>query len=222
MTSGPRAVWLALALVASFAVLPVSCAKGGGGGAVPTTSPTGTGPTTAPGACATENPNTSGNLVIVDIGSDILPTIAPTYGSINGYGVDNLTGTGGAPTYAMIINQWAPSVQSTPTAQPITSNELLQFTNIDGPADNHSAVSFPQASFPPIPYPFPSSAASPSANTTIGNGAWSTGEIPSSSLSGSGTQCFSQTFTLKAGTYYFGDFDSYNDALVRDVLVVTP
>ncbi len=222
MNSGTRVAWIALALVAAFAVFPASCAKGGGGGVVPTTSPTGTGPTAAPGTCATENPNTNGNLVIVDIGSDILPTTTPTYGSINGYGVDNLDGLGGPPTYAMIINQWSPNVQTTPTTQPITSTNILQFTNIDGAADNHSAVSFPQATFPPIPYAFPSSAASPSANTTIGSGAWSTGEIPSSALSSSGVQCFSQTFALTAGTYYFGDFDSYNDGLVRDVLVVTP
>jgi hypothetical protein len=222
MTSRARVAWIALALVAASAIFPASCAKGGGGGAVPTTSPTGTGPTEAPGTCATENPNTAGNLVIVDIGSDILPTIDPTYGSINGYGVDNINGVGGPPTYAMIINQWTPSVQASPTTQPITSSDILQFTNIDGAADNHSAISFPQASFPPIPYVFPSSAASPSANTTIGNGPWSTGEIPSDSLSGSSVPCYSQTFTLRAGTYYFGDFDNYNDALVRDVLVVTP
>jgi hypothetical protein len=212
--------WLAMTGAALFAVLVSSCAKGGGGGIVPTPTPSGSA-LPSPGACATENPNAGGNLVVIDIGNQILPTMDPNYGAINGYGVDDLEYVGGPPTYSMVLNQWTPLAEATPTTSPITSNNIVQFTNVDAAADNHSAVAFPQASsFPSIPYTFPSAAASPSANTTIGSGTWSTGEIPSASLSGTYVQCFSQTFTLKPGTYYFGDYDDYNDALMRDVLVV--
>jgi hypothetical protein len=37
-----------------------------------------------------------------------------------------------------------------------------------------------------------------------------------------GIACFSQTFTLTVGTFYFGDYDYYNLTNMRDVLVVTP
>jgi hypothetical protein len=33
-------------------------------------------------------------------------------------------------------------------------------------------------------------------------------------------QCYSQTFTLAAGTYHFGDLDYYNLSNFRDVLIV--
>ena len=64
---------------------------------------------------------------------------------------------------------------------------------------------------------FPKSARSPIGNV-ITQALWSTGRL----VSQPGVACFSQTFTLTVGTFYFGDYDYYNLTNMRDVLVVTP
>jgi hypothetical protein len=45
---------------------------------------------------------------------------------------------------------------------------------------------------------------------------WSTGRLASPVSE----QCYSQTFTLSPGVYYFGDLDYYNLSNFRDVLIV--
>ncbi|MGA8474902.1 MAG: hypothetical protein WB681_07510 [Candidatus Cybelea sp.] len=45
---------------------------------------------------------------------------------------------------------------------------------------------------------------------------WSTGRIEAPVSQ----QCYSQTFTLTPGIYYFGDLDYYNLSNFRDVLIV--
>jgi hypothetical protein len=83
---------------------------------------------------------------------------------------------------------------------------------------NHSAVAFSGDAFPSVPYSFPSKSGS-QTNTTIGSGFWSTGRIPPAS---GGALCYSQVFTLKTGTYFFGDLDFYNTATsYRDALIVS-
>jgi hypothetical protein len=198
--------WIAIITVATVA----ACAKldlgGGGDGPVPTptSSPT-TSPT--PGACGT--PNTNADVVLVAMGNDIGPTPAPVYGTINGYAtVEN----GGFPSQATLINQWL----NAGVPAPITSKNILQFTNVDTGGIMHSAVGFKGDAFPGVPYTFPSAAASPTATGVSTQNLWSTGRIdPPVSQ-----QCYSQTFTLTPGVYYFGDLDYYNLSNFRDVLIV--
>jgi|SRR5579862_8037556 len=180
-------------------------ATGGGTNPSPTGSPTAT-PSAAP--CRTIDP--SPNLVVVGISSQIAETsLAAPFKSIAGYSV----GAGGS---------YAPSaelIEKTASGAPITTNNVLQFTNLESiySPTNHSAVGFPGNSFPAEPYDFPSPAASPT-NTTIGNGFWSTGRIATNTT---GKQCYSQAFTLKRGVYFFGDLDYYNTATsFRDALIV--
>jgi len=76
----------------------------------------------------------------------------------------------------------------------------------------HSAVGLPT----PLPTPgyvFPAAAASPVGSAISNSGLWSTGRVQ--------PLCFSQSFSLTAGTYYFGDIDYYGSINMRDVLVVT-
>jgi hypothetical protein len=145
------------------------------------------------------------------MGNNIGPTPVLTYGPINGYAVVE---NGTFPGQAMLINQW---LNPPGNVAPITSNNVLQFINVDTGGANHSAVGFKGNAFPPVPYDFPKAAASPTATAVSSTSLWSTGRIAPQTGS---QQCYSQTFTLKPGIYYFGDLDNYNLSNFRDVLVV--
>ncbi|HEY9084884.1 MAG TPA: hypothetical protein VIN40_02945 [Candidatus Tyrphobacter sp.] len=158
--------------------------------------------------------STNPNVVIIGIGSEVTEVADPTYGQIAGYALFEGTNI---PDLAQVIDKTA-------LGGAITSSNTVQFTNIELGSDTieHSAVAFSGHAFPTEPYTFPSSAAT-QTNTIIGNPAqpfWSTGRIPPAQ---NGALCFSQEFTLQAGTYYFGDLDYYNTVTsYRDVLVVQP
>ena len=178
----------------------------GGDGPAPTPTSSGSTPPT-PGVCGT--PSTSANLVVVAMGNNIGPSSVSKYGTINGYAVvDN----GSFPGHAMLISQWL----NQGVLAPITSKNVLQFTNVDSGGALHSAVGFKGNAFPPTPYTFPSAAASPTATAVSTSSLWSTGRVETAASQ----QCYSQTFTLSAGTYYFGDLDYYNLSNFRDVLIV--
>lgn len=201
--------WMGVAAVASIA----ACSKldlGGGSGPIPTptasTTPT-SGPT--PAACGTPNANT--NTVLVAMGNIIGPFSAPPYGTINGYSVVE---QGQFPGQAMLINQWMNPVG---TVGPITTTNLLQFVNVDSTNTAHSAVGFKGEAFPQVPYTFPKAVASPTATAVSTTQLWSTGRI--SPFLGS-VPCYSQTFSLSKGIYYFGDLDYYNLSNFRNVLIV--
>jgi len=186
-----------------------ACAKldlGGGTGPLPTPSASPTG-TPGPGTCAT--PSTNANLIVVVIDNAIAATSAPDYGAINGYAV---VGSGSIPTHAGLINQWL----NQGVVSPITSKNVIQFANVDTVGAFHSAVGFKGNRFPPVPYAFPSAAASPMATAVSTGTLWSTGRIEPPVYQ----QCYSQTFSLTPGIYYFGDLDYYNLSNVRDVLIV--
>jgi hypothetical protein len=198
--------WTGVMAVAAI----TACAKldlgGGGDGPIPTpTSSSTTSPT--PGVCGT--PTTNANLVVVAMGNNIGPSTVPKYGTINGYAVVQ---NGSFPGHAMLISQWL----NQGVLSPITSKNVLQFTNVDSGGALHSAVGFKGSSFPPTPYTFPSGAASPTATGVSTSSLWSTGRVDTPASQ----QCYSQTFTLNAGTYYFGDLDYYNLSNFRDVLIV--
>lgn len=204
--------WIAMAIVAGFA----ACSKLdlGGGGTIPTPTgfPTATptaGPT--PGACGT--PSSDAETVLVAMSNLIGPIQASSYGTINGYAVVE---NGQYPGQTMVIDQW---LNPAGNVVPITSNNLVQFVNVDTGGANHSAVGFKGTAFPPVPYTFPKAAASPTANAVSTTSLWSTGRVapPVSAF------CYSQSFKLSAGVFYFGDLDYYNLSNFRDVLiVVTP
>lgn len=205
--SSLKRYWTMLTIVAILA----ACAKLdlGGNGPVPTPTSSATGSPT-PGVCGT--PTANANLVVVAMGNNIGPTSVPKYGTINGYAVVQ---NGSFPGHATLINQWL----NQGVISPITTKNVLQFTNVDTSGALHSAVGFKGNSFPPPPYPFPSAAASPTATGVSNSSLWSTGRVDAPASQ----QCYSQTFTLTAGTYYFGDLDYYNLSNFRDVLiVVTP
>jgi hypothetical protein len=194
---------MAVATVAACAKLDL----GGGDGPVPipTASPTGS---ATPGVCGT--PATNPNLVVVAMGNQISPTTAPKYGTINEYSV--LEGVSFS-SRATLISQWL----NQGVLASITSKNVLQFANVDANGAAHSAVGFKGASFPKVPYTFPSSAASPVATAVSTGTLWSTGRINPPLYQ----QCYSQTFTLTPGVYYFGDLDYYNLSNFRDVLLVS-
>jgi hypothetical protein len=202
-TTLPR-YWIALALFATGA----ACAKLdlGGSGPVPTPTSSSTASPT-PGVCGTPASNTS--LVVVAMGNNIGAVTVAKYGVINGYTVVE---NGSFSNKATLIDQWL----NQGVLSPITSNNILQFTNVDTGGAQHSAVGFTGNAFPPIPYAFPSAAASPVATGVSTGSLWSTGRVQPPSYQ----QCYSQAFTLKAGTYYFGDLDYYNLSNFRDVLIV--
>ena len=77
-------------------------------------------------------------------------------------------------------------------------------------------MGFKGDSFPTAPYTFPTAAASPTATAVSTSSLWSTGRIEAPVSQ----QCYSQTFTLRPGIYYFGDLDYYNLSNFRDVLIV--
>lgn len=143
------------------------------------------------------------------MGNEIGPTSVPKYGTINGYSVVQ---GGSFPGRAMLINQWL----NQGVVSPITSKNVLQFANVDNGGALHSAVGFKGNSFPPVPYTFPTAAASPTATAVSNSTLWSTGRVEAPASQ----QCYSQTFTLSPGVYYFGDLDYYNLSNFRDVLIV--
>jgi hypothetical protein len=203
--------WATLVLLASVA----ACTKldlGSGGGTNPTpfpsvtVSPT-TGPT--PNACNTMSP--IANTVLVAMGNLIGPVSIAPYGTINGYAVVE---NNQFPLQATLINQW---MTGSGIVQPITTKNVLQFVNVDNAGYVHSAVGFTTKEFPPTPYTFPTAAASPTGASISSKSLWSTGRVAAQMGS---TQCYSQTFTLSTGHYYFGDYDFYNLSNVRDVLIV--
>lgn len=213
---GARGTWLALILVALFSAALSSCAKlnltpsGGGGGPTPTASAS-TSPT--PGVCATINP--SSNTVVVAMGSSIAAVGVPTYGPIGGYAVVNLN-DGTIPSQATVIKQFVNTLGS---PSPITSNNVLQFANVEGAyGPNHSAVGFKGESFPSTPHVFASPLALPIGTAISNSTTWSTGRV--AAPFGNYGSCLSKSFTLKQGIYYFGDFDFYNLTTFRDVLIV--
>lgn len=184
--------------------------SGGGGGGVPTTPTPSASPTFSPGPCGT--PNTSDpNLVMVGMASAFtVVTVAP-YGKIAGYAVVDPSGASPAPQTAGVIN-------TTVSGAPITSQNTLQFTNLENPgAIVHSAFGFTANTFPRTPYAFPSPVPSPTATAIVPNAKWFTGVIPSLAVA----ECYSQTFSLTPGTYYFGDYNYYNETTFEDVLVVS-
>ncbi len=197
--------WIALMLFGGLVACTSLDLGGSGPAPMPSSSAT-TSPT--PSVCGT--PAVNANLVVVAMGNNIGATYTSKYGVINGYGVVE---NGNFPAQAMLINQWLNPAGGT---GPITSNNVLQFTNVDTGFVLHSAVGFKGESFPSIPYTFPSAAASPVATAVSTNSLWSTGRVAAPVSA----QCYSQTFTLKAGTYYFGDLDYYNLSNFRDVLIV--
>jgi hypothetical protein len=146
---------------------------------------------------------------VVAVGNNIGPATVPKYGTINGYAVVE---SGSFPGHATLINQWL----NGGALAPITSKNVLQFTNVDSGGALHSAVGFKGSSFPPVPHTFPSAAASPTATAVSTSSLWSTGRIEAPPSQ----QCYSQTFTLSPGVYYFGDLDYYNLSNFRDVLIV--
>ena len=149
----------------------------------------------------------------------ISPTTAPTYGAIGGYAPENLN-TQRVPSIASVLNQYVNAAGKT---VPITSQNVLQFTNLENvyAEVNHSAVGFPGEHFPIQPYAFPSAAQAPAGVAISASTFWSTGRV-ADGVSNSGGPCYSQAFTLKPGVYYFGDYDFYNvtTTTFRDVLVV--
>lgn len=198
--------WIVVMAVATAAACSKLDLGSNGSGPIPTPTASST-LTPAPGECAT--PNTNTNTVIVAMGNEIAPTTAPKYRTINGYAVVE---SGSFSGKATLINQWL----NQGVLSPITSNNLLQFANVDSGGALHSAVGFKGARFPPVPYTFPSAAASPVATAVSTGTLWSTGRIDPPIYQ----QCYSQTFTLTPGIYYFGDLDYYNLSNFRDVLIV--
>ena len=182
-------------------------------GGSPTSSPSSSSspssnPSSTPGPCPTQDV-TDTNVVYVSVNPDVTPTKDPSGNQIFGYAPYDINGGGSVPGASATIT--------------MTSTQLLQFINTDANPNNvsHSAVGFSTNGFPPLPYTFPSGSdtAVGTALTTTpssGNGApWSTGEIAQN--------CFSQVFSARAGTYYFGDFATYNSASsMRDEVIVTP
>lgn len=207
-----RRIWIAIALVGL--ALAGGCAKRElGAHVLPTVAPSvlpSPSPTALPSAACNTSESTNPNLVLVGIGSEVTATTSG-YGQVAGYALfDGLD----IPDEARVISE-------TLSGAPITSANVLQFTNIELGTSPiyHTATGFTGAGFPATPYTFPSAAPSPT-NTIIGSGFWSTGQIPPAQ---DGELCFSQVFTLEPGTYYFGDLDFYNTITsYRDVLVVQP
>lgn len=198
-----------LFLLFGFVVILVACAHlpaDDYGFATPTPSGDSTGsPTPEPGPCATEDV-TDANVVYVSMNADVTPAQNSAGGNIFGYAAYDINGGGAIPSASAVVT--------------MTPSQLLQFINTDPNPSNvsHSAVGFSQGGFPPVPYAFPtgSDLQTGHAITATGSGApWSTGEIAPG--------CFSQVFSVTAGTFYFGDFNTYNtSSSMRDQVVVSP
>lgn len=172
--------------------------KGGG----PVTPPTGF--TFIPGS---PTPTPSGNCqsldsthttILVEVAPDINPTTVPTYGTIFAY----------APAPPSGITLTSAVVKA-------TTADVVQFWNISNSGE-YSAVGLGSSGFPPVHHTFPSGTQNP-VGSVIGSNTWSTGRLGINATTG----CFSQDFTLSAGTWYFGDFDYYNSSNNRDVMIVS-
>ena len=192
------ATWLSVASLAGCAHPPTGL-PGPGSTPSPVPSPSGSpGASPSPGACATQDPNAA----LVFMSANAAPTIDPTYGVLFGYtnGIDN-------------------SQQPLPTTIiTVTSGVNVQFVNYDF-NETHSAASISGIAFPPAsPDPFPSGATQP-IGTSISSISWSTGLVPAVTS----FYCFSQSFTTpSAGTYLFGDLQTYGTTNTRDVIIVQP
>jgi|HubBroStandDraft_1064217.scaffolds.fasta_scaffold137137_3 hypothetical protein len=178
--------------------------KTGGPVTPPTGSFTGSGgvPTPTPhGACNGQDDSA----LIVEVSPEINYFTDPTYGKIGEYAP--APASGGFPSTAAVVHA--------------ASGETIQFANVDT-VDIVSAVGLGSSGFPATPHTFPSGTQNP-IGTAISSGTWSTG-LMSAAVS---TACFSQTFTLPTVTgnsqavIYFGDYNRYNYATARDVIVVT-
>lgn len=203
-----------LVLVAS-AGLSAGCAHPQEFGVVSATaSPTSS---AQPVACAT--PNLSGaNVIFVAASSDMTPATDSSGNSIFGFAPypDFASGASAPQTSAVVA---------------VTTSQVVQFLNAEpiGSSLSHSAVGFTTGIFPSVPYTFPSGSDTQIGTTitkAISPGSatpWSTGEIVAPSDSSTGTACASQVFTATtAGTFYFGDFDTYDSAAsMRGEIVVS-
>jgi len=172
----------------------------------------------SPVACSATPDLTDSNVVFVAASSDMTP-------AQDGFG-NSIFGFAPYPGFA--------SSGSTPqTSAPVTvtTAQIVQFINTEpsGSVLTHSAVGFTGNTFPTVPHAFPSGSdtqtgtaitKAPAPGTTI---PWSTGEIEPAAESTSGTACASQVFTLPAaGTFYFGDFNTYDSAAsMRGEIVVS-
>jgi hypothetical protein len=179
----------------------------------PGPTPTGSAsPTPSPVACNTPDV-TNPNVIFVAMASGISAVKDSVYGTINGYGAVDANGI--PPLQAAVVKQWTDSTGAT---HPVTPQDTLQFFNAEsaGSPVLHSAYGFSGNAFPSAPFSFPSPAPSPTGSILSRN-AWFTGRIGSPI----DTTCFSREFSLKMGSFYFGDYDYYNLSTLRDVVVVS-
>jgi hypothetical protein len=170
-----------------------------------------------PGSCATPD-TTDTNVVYVAMSSDMAPAADSSGNSIFGF----------AP-YPSLASEGI--VPQTSAAVPVTTGQLVQFVNTEpsGSTIGHSAVGFTTSAFPALPYSFPSGSDAQlgtAITKTISPGTqtpWATGEIAPASSSVAGTACASQVFsTATTGTFYFGDFTTYDSAAsMRGEIVVS-
>ncbi|GAC1310255.1 MAG: hypothetical protein NVSMB21_17880 [Vulcanimicrobiaceae bacterium] len=151
----------------------------------------------APQACATQAPAAT----FVAMGGSIAPATVAPYGTLFGYTV--------AASSATVPSVAAPLV--------VRAGDTIQFVNVETASATpvfHSAVGFPGATaFPPVPVVFPQAFERPTGGA-IGPAAWSSGSVA--------PQCFSPSFSVVAGTYYFGDATYYNLTNFRGVVVAAP
>jgi hypothetical protein len=170
-----------------------------------------------PGSCATPD-GTDTNIVYVAMSSDMAPATDSSGNSIFGFApYPDLATEGTVPQTSAVV--------------PVTTGELVQFVNAEpsGSTISHSAVGFTTSAFPVVPYSFP-----PGSDTQIGTTitkaispgtqtSWATGEVAPASSSVTGTACASQVFSASlTGTFYFGDFSTYNSAAsMRGEIVVS-
>ncbi len=170
---------------------------------------TGGTPTPSPTASVTiacnSKPDTS-TTIFVFMSLSIAPTTSPTYGTIGGYS---------SLPAALAYNGSTPPPVAAPIA--VTDTDVVQFVNYD--IYQHSAVGLiGDATFPPVPYTFPTSAANSTGsvisetNPTV---PWSTGTIAATPAPG---VCYSATFTVASGSHLFGDLNYYNSSNFRDVI----
>ena len=201
-TTLPR-YWIALTLFAAAG----ACTKLdlGGSGPVPTPTSSSTASPT-PGVCGT--PAVNSHLVVVAMGNNIgAVTVAKS-------GVSTAipwSRTAASPTGPQSSTSGSTGASSPRSLQATSAVYECRYGRRE-----HSAVGFIGNAFPRVPYTFPSAAASPVATAVSSSSLWSTGRVSAPTYQ----QCYSQAFTLTAGTYYFGDLDYYNLSNFRDMLIV--
>lgn len=168
----------------------------------------------APLVCATPDINDL-NVVYVAMSADMTPSTDAQGHSIFGYA-----------TYADAVNEGYPP--QTSAVVNVAMGELVQFINMEplGSTIAHSAVGF-TSSFPTVPYSFPSGSdqqvGDVLTNVAASNAVpWSTAEIEPPDDSTIDSYCASQVFQAgSTGTFYFGDYDTYNSsASMRGEIVV--